>query len=118
MFKIIGTVLIGLFSVSVVHATCTLLWDAPTTSEDGTPLTTPVARYEVWVGDTADPLFMIKADLEPITTWVLCADVGLLRGKYVALRAVSESQGTSTFSESLHNMPPGLADNPNIRGRD
>lgn len=116
MFVVIALVaLLGL--VSPVYGACTLTWDAPTTNEDGTPLTVPVERYEVYVGAASDPLLMARALPEPTTTQVACLDIGLARGMWVALKAVN-AQGTSTFSASLHNMPPGIAENAKVRGRD
>jgi fibronectin type 3 domain-containing protein len=82
---------------------CTLIWDAPTTRVDGTPLAAgEITKYHIYVGTSAATL--VKTGEVVGATSASCAAVGYDQSNYAAVTAVSAS-GESLKSNVLSPMP-------------
>ncbi|RMF86394.1 MAG: fibronectin type III domain-containing protein, partial [Nitrospinota bacterium] len=100
------SLLLVLFLFSTGHAVqVQLVWDAPTTNADGTPLT-DLAGYKVYYGQSSRN-YGSPVDVGNQTTYILA---GLSRGEtyYFAVTAYDTSGNESEFSEEVTYTVPAV----------
>jgi hypothetical protein len=102
MFKILSTLTLSTFLLVKVASAVTLTWDAPTTNDDGSPITGLYSYKVYYRAKTIDPFTSLGEVLAPTVTFTL----SLAKGEYL-VRAVNDLGLESVDSNILIVRSPG-----------
>ena len=101
-----------LFGISYAQV-ATLSWDAPTTNEDGTPLT-DLEGYRLYGGDNSGGPYVMIEDVGDVLTFDVHNEAWEGQTKYFVATAYDTSGNESVYSNEVVKTFPMVAPNPPI----
>lgn len=105
--------LVLLLSSIVVGQVATLTWDAPTTNEDGTPLT-DLAGYRLYGGETAGGPYVMIEDVGDVLTSQVHRPEWEGQTIYFVATAYDDKGNESVYSNEVSKTFPSVAPAPPI----